>query len=174
MALTHLVLPMLLMLVPLMAHPSLNSMSCLFIRTPDCTKHAVGSLHPHEEGCQFFYRCNENREAIGHVCPDGYNFQGHSGEICVASELVQCRQCPPRMQSTYTGDECLEQCAPFSTCSYSGEWLPYPPDCSQYIYCNENLNPVVTPCWNDYYFSVTEGTCVPQEQSGCQQCAAVW
>jgi hypothetical protein len=149
---------------------------CRLILPPNCAQKAIGSLHEHEDSCQYFYRCNEAGVAIAYSCPEGQYFRGTKGDICVPAEQVTCERCPPRVQSTAGrhADECPAVCPATEQCTSVGQWLPYPPDCTQYIYCDSNLQPVLTPCYNGQQFDPDQCVCMDASMAECPYCVTGW
>jgi hypothetical protein len=130
--------------------------------TPTCGPNDVGARKSYPPDCTKYIYCDQVGSQTISSCPASEHFST-TAQICTAPDEANCTYC------IVTED----QCPPTPTCNVSdiGIMKPYPPDCSKYIYCNENAESELTFCPQGTNFSPTKYVCMDPVLANCTICA---
>lgn len=130
---------------------------------PSCLGTESGITKPYPPNCNKYVYCDQGTSVI-RTCPVGMHFNPVL-LYCMDAATANCPAC----EETFTT---VRVCPDTPTCSVEefGMTKPYPPDCSMYLYCNEEGGAELSKCPHDWQFSEQTSLCTSAEEATCQRC----
>ncbi|KAF4519408.1 hypothetical protein B566_EDAN008716, partial [Ephemera danica] len=119
--------------------------------TPTCTIPEAGQTKPYPEDCNYYIYCDITGVAIQRRCPIGQEFSP-SSKRCTTPEIAGCPKCYITTPLPSTTTPSTPICPETGSCEglTEGTLLPYPSDCSKYLYCKADESTTETttldPC----------------------------